>query len=514
MATVPISDGDPKDTYTATGGQTTFPYTFWVKEQDHIAVYVNGILKTLTTDYTVSAVQEPAGANIVFNSGLNDGDSVVIVYAPEFERLTEYTGTIRLEALNTEQTYHTTLFQDLNRKVGDALRIADSEAVTFSGTLPTLTGNGGRVLALKSDLSGVEYVSIASSDVIVSNYAEGVFSGTGAQTDFTLPFTPAVQNGLLVWVGGVRQRPGTDYTVSGPILTFASAPASGSDNIEYLNTAASTSANVPTDGSVTTDKIADGAVTQVKLASDSVSTVKLVNSAVTNAKLATGDTVLKDNIDDDLISTYTDTAIAAGDEILFSDVSDSSNMKKDTVQGILDLVVVSSATTSAEGVVEKATSAEMIAGTTDKFPDAEVVKDYLDEYVTTPWVQYTPTFASLGTVSSVSMFSRRVGDSLHIRGFLTAGTVAGTPATMTIGYNGTNSNVTIDTAKLGTGENVIGQGGRGNSGQPVSNLANPLDTGVIKWSNGASGCFTVANGSNFNNNEKIAVNCIVPISGW
>jgi len=38
----------------------------------------------------------------------------------------------------------------------------------------------------------------------------------------------------------------------------------------------------------------------------------------------------------------TDTTIAAGDEILFGDVSDSNNVKKDTVQGILDLVPASS----------------------------------------------------------------------------------------------------------------------------------------------------------------------------
>ena len=96
MATIPISDGDPKDTYTATAGQTIFPYTFWVKDQTHIAVYLNNVLQTLTTNYTVSAIEEPTGANIVFTSGLTAGDSVVIVYDPLFERTADYTGTIRL----------------------------------------------------------------------------------------------------------------------------------------------------------------------------------------------------------------------------------------------------------------------------------------------------------------------------------------------------------------------------------------------------------------------------------
>jgi hypothetical protein len=153
--------------------------------------------------------------------------------------------------------------------------------------------------------------------------------------------------------------------------------------------------------------------------------------------------------------------------------------------------------------------------TTKNYVDTEItdVENYINEHIVTPWVAYTPTFVGLGTVSGVSMFSRRVGDSLQIRGFLTTGTVTASQATMTIGYNGTNSNVTLNTSKLGTGENVVGNSGRGVA-QPIANLANPANTGVIKWSNGAGSIFSAASGTNFSNTEKIAVNCVVPIDGW
>lgn len=327
MATIPISDGDPKNTYTATASQVTFPYTFWVKEEDHIAVYVNGTLKTLTTDYAVSAVQQPTGGNIVFNTGLSEDDVVSIVYDPEYERLSEYTGTIRLDALNLELTYMLTLLQSVNRLVGDAVRKSDSETVSFDSALPSLTGNGGRVLALKSDLSGIEYVTVAAGDTVVSNYDDEAFNGDGSTTVFNLSFTPAAQGAVLVWVNGVRQRPATDYTIAGSTLTFTVAPTTGTANIVVLNTAAATTVNVPADASVTTAKIADLAVTSAKLASNAVTTAKITDEAVTKAK-----------IDNDLITSYTDTVITAADEILFSDVTDSNNMKKDTVQGIIDLV--------------------------------------------------------------------------------------------------------------------------------------------------------------------------------
>ncbi len=74
----------------------------------------------------------------------------------------------------------------------------------------------------------------------------------------------------------------------------------------------------------------------------------------------------------------------------------------------------------------------------------------------TDWVAYTPTITGFGTATSVSFFSRRVGDSLEVKGKFTAGTVAGSTATVTVGYAGTSANVSIDSAKLGSG-NIVGQ---------------------------------------------------------
>lgn len=40
----------------------------------------------------------------------------------------------------------------------------------------------------------------------------------------------------------------------------------------------------------------------------------------------------------DIVGDYTDTAVATGDSFIFADASDSNNVKRDTIQGILDLV--------------------------------------------------------------------------------------------------------------------------------------------------------------------------------
>jgi hypothetical protein len=64
------------------------------------------------------------------------------------------------------------------------------------------------------------------------------------------------------------------------------------------------------------------------------------------------------------------------------------------------------------------------------------------------WVAYTPTFTGLGTVTGVSANSRRVGDSLEVKGKVTSGTSTATPGLISLGFDGGNSNVSIDTTKV------------------------------------------------------------------
>ena len=59
----------------------------------------------------------------------------------------------------------------------------------------------------------------------------------------------------------------------------------------------------------------------------------------------------------------------------------------------------------------------------------------------TDWVPYTPTITGFGTATNINFASRRVGDTLHVRGFFTAGTPTATEAQVTIGFNGANINV-------------------------------------------------------------------------
>jgi len=163
--------------------------------------------------------------------------------------------------------------------------------------------------------AGDLYFNTADSEVRVYDgdsweaVAQGVstpyqsFSGTGAQTAFTLSSAPGTLGSLEVFISGVRQVPTTDYTVSGTTLTFTSAPALGTSNI-FCRWIATQAITVPSadsvgtsalqDGSVTTAKLASGAavanigtggITATQLASNAVTTAKITDANVTAAKL-------------------------------------------------------------------------------------------------------------------------------------------------------------------------------------------------------------------------------------
>jgi hypothetical protein len=123
------------------------------------------------------------------------------------------------------------------------------------------------------------------NSIVSSPYIVDVFSGTGSQTAFTLQYAPATTAAIAVHVAGVYQAP-SSYTLSGTTLTFNSAPTAGSSNIQVLHLSIGSVAQVPSDGSVTTAKIATGAVTETTIADGAITAAKIADGAIIAADIA------------------------------------------------------------------------------------------------------------------------------------------------------------------------------------------------------------------------------------
>ena len=155
MATV-VNSNTPLVRIVSTAGQTSFAFNFWIKAETDLKVYVNGVLKTLTTDYTVSAVQQTGGGNVVFGTGLALDDVVVIVGQQPSERTADYpaNGKLSRDALNLESASYFAILKQNVRDVGRALRAALTSNVDTTKLSILETPEDRRVLVYDAAQNG------------------------------------------------------------------------------------------------------------------------------------------------------------------------------------------------------------------------------------------------------------------------------------------------------------------------------------------------------------------------
>ena len=64
-----VSTTTSKVSYTGNGSTSAFAYTYKIFADAELKVYVGGVLKTLTTHYTVSGAGGASGGNVTFTAG-------------------------------------------------------------------------------------------------------------------------------------------------------------------------------------------------------------------------------------------------------------------------------------------------------------------------------------------------------------------------------------------------------------------------------------------------------------
>jgi hypothetical protein len=133
-------------------------------------------------------------------------------------------------------------------------------------------------------------------NTVTGNYIKcSALTPDGSTTTFTLTNSvtgdnvyPGNQNSLLVSVSGVIQSPGDAFTINNNQIIFSAAPES-EDTIDFIVVLGDLVAiGTPSDGTVTTVKMADTSVTDAKLHTTldlSSKTITLPNTSVTNAQL-------------------------------------------------------------------------------------------------------------------------------------------------------------------------------------------------------------------------------------
>lgn len=247
------------------GSTTTFSFTFKTFAAGDLQVLktstigVESVL-VLNSDYSVSLNPDqdvsPGGTITYPISGvaLATGEKLTVLSQLAYEQTTDLLGGGSFNARVIEDTFDRSVIQiqQLEERIDRCVVIPASTSA--SALLPTpeplqVLGWNAAGNAL-TNLDVADFLTVAGS----SGFSVQTFSGTGAQTAFTLSQNPGAIANLEVFIGGVRQAPTTDYTVSGTTLTFISAPPAGTDNV-LVRWGTTLGIGVPADGSVTLSKL-------------------------------------------------------------------------------------------------------------------------------------------------------------------------------------------------------------------------------------------------------------------
>lgn len=133
--------------------------------------------------------------------------------------------------------------------------------------------------------------------------------------------------------------------------------------------------------------------------------------------------------------------------------------------------------------------------------------------VITPWVAYVPTYTGFGSATNLGTWSRRNGPDLELKGAFTPGTTTATEARMTLGFAGTNGNVTSAALPV---RFTVGTLGFAFAFAGTGALLAEASVGYVTFGlqDASHGDYTKANGSVFISGNSLSFEASIPIEGW
>lgn len=303
--TIDISDNDPRINYTVASGvtQTSFTVPFEFFEDSDLNVYVDTVLKTITTDYTVSGGDGSTGTITMSVTGAAGDSTVTITRDVTIERVTDFSSGVDISraALNTQLDTLTAIAADLEDLGKRAIRVSDTE-IAPSLDLPDIDTRKGRVLGFNEttgavqegpEIADVETLALVTADIATLADIEDGTIATDAISNLATVYTD------IDILGDYTSQLATLSPIAADIQTLADIE-DGTDATDAIQTVASISTSIVAVASSSANiAIVGGAITNVNNVGSNitnVNTVAGISSDVSAVAAISGDvTVVADN---------------------------------------------------------------------------------------------------------------------------------------------------------------------------------------------------------------------------
>jgi hypothetical protein len=177
-----VSNTTSRNQYTATSGQTVFPYTFEIFDKNDIAVLNNGTLLSEGTDYTVSGVGNDSGGNITLTVGATASDIITIYRDMPLNRETDYqnSGDFLAQEVNDDFDRLWLAAQQVATNNLRAIRKPDSDLDSITTELPTAANRANKFLSFDGFGNVITLTGTSGSATDAANVTF-TQTGSGAQ---------------------------------------------------------------------------------------------------------------------------------------------------------------------------------------------------------------------------------------------------------------------------------------------------------------------------------------------
>jgi len=280
--TINLADNTPRVSYAVAEGvtQTSFTVSFEFFDDADLNVYVDSVLKTLTTDYTVSGGDGSTGTVTISVTGAAGGSTIVITRDIDLKRTTDFpaSGAFQVGSLNTELDKLVAIAADLDDKASRALQLTDYDSAV-SLVLPDVDTRKGTVLAFDSSTGAVTAGPPSDNVNTLADVADDI--ATLADIEDGTDATDAIQT-----VAGISANVTTVAGVSSDVTTVAGQTTNMqniTDNLTDIQNAATNATNAAASATAAAASESAAATSETNAATSATNSATSATSSATSA---------------------------------------------------------------------------------------------------------------------------------------------------------------------------------------------------------------------------------------